>query len=147
MIIREVKEIHSELVEQLVHIWRASVTETHDFLSEKEIAEIEKFVPQALTEIAHLIIIENPDNQVLAFMGVAEKKLEMLFVAPQVRGQGIGKQLLTYGLDELDVIELTVNEQNPQAIGFYEKLGFEEYKRTATDEQGLSYPLLYMKKV
>ncbi|MEE0391786.1 MAG: GNAT family N-acetyltransferase, partial [Lachnospiraceae bacterium] len=26
--------------------------------------------------------------------------------------------------------EVTVNEQNPQAVGFYEHLGFKTYKRT-----------------
>lgn len=37
-----------------------------------------------------------------------------------------------------------VNEQNPQARGFYEHMGFEVYKRTDHDEQGNPWPLLYM---
>ena len=42
--------------------------------------------------------------------------------------------------------EVTVNEQNPQADGFYEHLGFQTYKRTECDEEGNPYPLLYMKR-
>ena len=42
--------------------------------------------------------------------------------------------------------EVTVNEQNPQAVGFYEHLGFQTYKRTEGDEEGNPYPLLYMKR-
>ena len=42
------------------------------------------------------------------------------------------------------VTSLTVNEQNPQARGFYEHMGFEVYKRIEADEQGGPYPLLYM---
>ena len=42
--------------------------------------------------------------------------------------------------------EETVNEQNPQAVGFYEHLGFQTYKRTECDEEGNPYPLLYMKR-
>ena len=42
--------------------------------------------------------------------------------------------------------EGTVNEQNPQAVGFYEHLGFQTYKRTECDEEGNPYPLLYMKR-
>ena len=42
--------------------------------------------------------------------------------------------------------EVTVNEQNPQAGGFYEHLGFQTYKRTECDEEGNPYPLLYMKR-
>ena len=47
-----------------------------------------------------------------------------------------------YGLQEL-----TVNEQNPQAVGFYRHMGFKTYKRTDYDEEGNPYPLLYMKKI
>lgn len=42
--------------------------------------------------------------------------------------------------------EVTVNEQNPQAVGFYEHLGFQTYKRTRCDEEGNPYPLIYMKR-
>lgn len=69
----------------------------------------------------------------------------MLFIQVNARGQGIGKQLLRYAIKNFDVKELTVNEQNPQAIGFYEHLGFVTYKRTDLDEEGQPYPLLYMK--
>lgn len=40
---------------------------------------------------------------------------------------------------------VTVNEQNPQAVCFYEHMGFKTYKRTECDEEGKPYPLLYMK--
>lgn len=70
----------------------------------------------------------------------------MLFVAAENRGQGIGKYLLQYVVDTYAVNELTVNEQNPLAIGFYKHMNFITYKRTETDEQGNPYPLLYMKK-
>lgn len=33
--------------------------------------------------------------------------------------------------------EMGVNEQNPQARGFYEHMGFHVYKRTETDGQGI----------
>ena len=33
-----------------------------------------------------------------------------------------------------------------EALGFYQHMGFEIYKRTAQDEQGGPYPLLYMKR-
>lgn len=69
----------------------------------------------------------------------------MLFVAPQERGKGIGKQLLQYGFRTYGIREVTVNEQNQQAVGFYEYMGFETYKRSDLDEQGGPYPLLYMK--
>ena len=70
----------------------------------------------------------------------------MLFVSAEYRGQGIGRRLLQYAVDKCAVRELAVNEQNPQAVGFYEHMGFRTYKRSQTDEQGGPYPILYMKK-
>ena len=52
----------------------------------------------------------------------------MLFLLPEERGKGIGKQLLQYGIQNFGIQEVTVNEQNPQAVGFYEHMGFAAYK-------------------
>ncbi len=71
----------------------------------------------------------------------------MLFISPKYRGKGLGKQLLQYGIENYSINELGVNEQNPQANGFYEHMGFQVYKRTDTDEQGNPYPILYMRLV
>jgi hypothetical protein len=46
---------------------------------------------------------------------------------------------------EYAVNELTVNEQNPQAIGFYAHIGLIVCQRTDIDELGKPYPLLYMR--
>lgn len=62
------------------------------------------------------------------------------------RGSGLGRRLLEYGAEHYDIREVTVNEQNPQAVGFYEHMGFVTYKRTDRDEQGGPYPLLYMRR-
>ena len=96
--------------------------------------------------VAHLMIAENDAGQPIAFMGTENSRLEMLFITPAERGKGIGKQLMQYGLENYGIEEVTVNEQNPQAVGFYEHLGFVTYKRTVLDEEGNPYPLLYMKR-
>lgn len=80
-------------------------------------------------------------------MGIENIRLEMLFLSPTERGKGLGRQLMQYGIQNYGIQELTVNEQNPQAVGFYEHLGFQTYKRTECDEEGNPYPLLYMKLV
>lgn len=145
MKILEAAEITPSLTEQLIAVWEKSVKATHLFLSENEVEEIKKYVPQALNGIAHLIIAESKDSCPVAFMGIEEQKLEMLFIAPEERGKGLGRTLLQYGIENYSVNKLAVNEQNPLAKGFYEHMGFHVYKRTACDEQGNPYPLLYMK--
>ena len=145
MKIFEVKERTQELVNTLLEIWEDSVKATHLFLSDNEIEKIKEYVPQALKEVAHLIIIENENNIPIAFMGIEGTKLEMLFIKNSERRKGLGRQLLNYGIKNYNINELTVNEQNPNAKGFYEHLGFKVYKRTELDEQGNPYPILYMR--
>lgn len=106
---------------------------------------IKEYVPQALKGISHLIIVENEHNVPIAFMGIENTKLEMLFIKNRERGKGLGKQLLNYGIENYNVNELVVNEQNSSAKGFYEYMGFKTYKRTELDEQGNPYPILYMR--
>lgn len=145
MKILEVAKITQELEEQLIVVWETSVKATHLFLSEQELEEIKKYIPQALNGIAHLIIAQDKDGRPAAFMGIEEQKLEMLFISPEERGKGLGRKLIQYGMENYSVNELAVNEQNPLAKGFYEHIGFQVYKRTDHDEQGNPYPLLYMK--
>ena len=139
-----VTERTPELIDQLTRVWESSVRATHDFLSEGEIAEIKPFVPQALAGVETLVVAER-DGEPVGFMGAQDGRLEMLFLDPDVRGQGLGRQLLTHGIERLGVTELTVNEQNPQAVGFYEHMGFSTYRRTDLDEESRPYPLLYMR--
>lgn len=140
-----VNERTTDLIEQLINVWERSVKATHLFLFIQEIKEIEKYIPQALTDIAHLVIVTNENNFPAAFMGVENGKLEMLFVSPEERGEGLGKRLIRYGIKNYSISEVTVNEQNPRAIGFYEYIGFKTYKRADNDEKGMPYPLLYMR--
>lgn len=147
MKIAELKERPPELLRQLLEIWESSVRVTHLFLSDGEIENIKQYVPQALKSVPNLIIAENQNGRPIGFMGIAEQKLEMLFIADSERGKGVGKRLLQYGIDNYSVNELAVNEQNPLAKGFYKHMGFKVSKRTDIDEQGAPYSLLYMKRV
>ena len=134
------------MVQELLQVWEKSVRATHLFLSDEEVKAIKDYVPQALSGIAHLLIAENEAGMPVAFMGVEDGVLEMLFITPEERGKSLGKQLIRYGIENYGVERLAVNEQNPQAKGFYEHMGFQVYKRTETDEQGNPYPLLYMNR-
>ena len=123
-------------LQPIVQLWEANVKVTHTFLTEDEIQNIKQYVPQAVEHVPHLCIALSEKGELLGFIGVADQRLEMLFIQVNARGQGIGKQLLRYAIKNFDV---------KQAIGFYEHLGFVTYKRTDLDEEGQPYPLLYMK--
>lgn len=88
--------------------------------------------------------VKNNQGAILGFLGIAEKNIEMLFISPENRGQGIGKLLLNYAVKEQGAKKVDVNEQNLQAVGFYEHLGFKVKSRSAIDGMGKPYPLLHM---
>lgn len=146
MKIVQIKERNPVLIQKLLDVWESAVKATHLFLSVDEINNIKQYVPQALKDVPFLMVAESENGNPEGFMGVADKRLEMLFVSNESRGQGVGRQLLQYGIKNYSINDLTVNEQNPLAKGFYEYMGFEVYKRTELDEQGNPYPLLYMKR-
>ena len=147
MKILEIKEKDSTLIQNLLNVWESSVKATHLFLSDDEIKNIKQYVPRAILEIPILVVAKNEAGNPIGFMGISDKSLEMLFIEDKSRGFGIGKMLLNYVMENYSVNNLTVNEQNPLAQGFYEHMGFRVYKRTELDEQGNAYPLLYMKKI
>ena len=74
------------LISRLTEVWESSVRSTHLFLSEEEIRRISGFVPRALREIPHLIALRDEQKELAGFMGIGQGKLEMLFLAPDVRG-------------------------------------------------------------
>ena len=132
------------LIEKLVNLWESSVKVSHLFLSNKEIEEIKKYVPQALKEIEHLIVETDKTENPIAFMGIYKNKLEMLFISPAHMKTGLGRKLIEEAIENYSVNKLVVNEQNPKAKGFYEHLGFKVYKRNPIDEQGNQYRILFM---
>ena len=145
MKIIEVNGRSENLINEILEIWEDSVRATHLFLANEEIESIKKYVPQALKEVSHLIIMENDNSVPIAFMGIENTRLEMLFIKNSERRKGLGKELLRYGIENYNINELTVDEQNTDAKKFYEYMGFKTYKRTELDEQGRPYPILHMK--
>lgn len=76
--------------------------------------------------------------------GVAGHTLEMLFLAPEHLGTGLGAQLFRRGMADCYIAQITVNEQNQRALDFYLRRSYKVHHRTSTDQQGRPYPLLYL---
>src|SRR5215831_1537918 len=109
---------------RVIEVWEASVRATHTFITESDIAAIRPLVRDYLPRVPHLLCVRERSGQVVGFIGVEDRKVEMLFVDPAWRGMGIGRRLLSYAVTTFGASELDVNEQNPQALGFYLRMGF-----------------------
>lgn len=130
---------------RLVQIWEDSVRATHDFLPDSYIDMLKNLVLTRYLDAVMLICTKDSCQRITGFAGVSGGKVEMLFINPHHRGQGLGRQLLGYAIEHMNADELDVNEQNPQALGFYLKQGFEVIGRTDHDGLGQPYPLLHLR--
>ncbi|MBD9645764.1 MULTISPECIES: acetyltransferase [unclassified Pantoea] len=131
--------------EAITTLWEASVRATHHFLQDADIRALRPLVREQYLPMVELRVYRDEQQNIVGFLGVADNRLEMLFVAPQVFGLGIGKQLLRFAIEQMNVTELDVNEQNPQALGFYQHQGFVITGRSPLDGQGNPFPLLHLR--
>lgn len=130
---------------KLIEIWEASVRATHDFLTEDDLQELKLLILEKYFDAVDLRCVRNEQGKIQGFCGVHEGNIEMLFISPEVHRKGVGKMLVTHAIKELGASKVDVNEQNEQALGFYQHIGFKVCGRSPLDGQGKPYPLLHLK--
>lgn len=129
--------------ERVIEIWRSAVDATHDFLAPEDRLAIDKMVCGFLPQAPLWLAVDKQDYP-LAFMLLDEGHMEALFVDPTHRGTGLGAGLVRFALTLHSKLTTDVNEQNAQAVGFYERLGFHRSGRSPVDGQGRPYPLVHL---
>lgn len=129
---------------QIMAVWKSAVQATHDFLRPEDFEYYEKIIPSFFSQVDLYVLRSGED--VVAFMGISCNNLEMLFVSNETRRQGYGKLLLEYAIGNFNVTNVDVNEQNKQALRFYEKFGFKVVGRSEKDSMDKDYPILHLLK-
>ncbi len=130
--------------QEIIEVWEASVRATHHFLKEEDIQFFKPLILAHYLDTVNRFGVRNEESELLGFLGVHEDKIEMLFLHPDSFGRGIGKALTFFAVHKLGGTEVDVNEDNPQAVGFYEHLGFKTISRSETDPLGKPFPILSM---
>ena len=128
----------------IIELWELYVRASHLFLPEDYLQRIKKLRPSILEAVKLFVHLENDQKTITGFLGVTDEKIEMLFIHPDKRGQGIGTLLNKFAIEQLHTYKVDVNEQNEQAVGFYKKIGYEVVGRTEVDGLGKPFPLLQM---
>lgn len=125
-------------------IWESAVLSTHDFLKKEDFLYYREHLPTYFQYVT--LYGYEQDGRLVGFIGVAENNIEMLFVHNDYRYKGVGKRLVMYAIEKLQVCKVDVNEQNIQAIGFYRHMGFSVITRSDLDAEGKAYPILHMRR-
>lgn len=87
-----------------------------------------------------LIVVENDQNEIigtlhltflqyLTYQGGIRAQIEAVRVREDLRGEGIGQKMFEWAIQRskernAHLLQLTTDKQRPEAIRFYEKLGF-----------------------
>jgi putative acetyltransferase len=129
---------------RILQIWRGAVDATHDFLLPDDRKAIEREVVDFLPA-APLWLAVDPQDQAIGFMLLDGPHMEALFIDPVWRSRGVGRALVNHALSLHPILSTDVNEQNGQAVGFYDRLGFVRTGRSGQDGQGRPYPLIHLR--
>lgn len=130
----------------VLELWEASVRATHTFLKPEEIDFYKPFVLKYALPDCRLHGIKTNKGSLKAFIGLSEDKVEMLFVRPDCFRNGCGRRLMTFAEREKGIRKVDVNEENPQALAFYLRMGFKISGRSELDGNGKPHPLLLLQK-
>lgn len=134
------------LINKLTIIWQKSVEATHLFLSPQDIKDILPQVVIGLKQIPILLVSFTNDDEPIGFAGIANDKLEMLFLSPDYFQQGIGYKMISTAIQDYQIKYVDVNKQNPKALKFYLRQGFTIFKRSPVDSDNRPFPILHLKK-
>lgn len=133
------------LIHKLTIIWQKSVEATHLFLSPLDIKDILPQVVIGLKQIP-ILLVSFTDDEPIGFAGIADDKLEMLFLSPDYFQQGIGYKMISTAIQDYQIKYVDVNKQNPKALKFYLRQGFTIFKRSPVDSDNRPFPILHLKK-
>jgi putative acetyltransferase len=128
----------------MADVWEASVRATHHFLGEDDIQFFKPLILNEYFKQVTLLCTRDERSFINGFIGIADGKIEMLFLHPDSRGKGLGKKLLQHVVAHHNVRLVDVNEQNEDATAFYKHMGFGVISRSETDAMGKPFPLLMM---
>lgn len=126
-------------------IWSDAVKATHHFLSPDQFSEIAALVRDQYLPIADLVVAEI-EGQPVGFMGLSGCHIDSLFIHPDMFGQGVGRAFIAQAEQAGAPLSVDVNEDNPGAIEFYQRMGFKQVRRSETDDSGRPFPILHLER-
>lgn len=140
--IRKIIKCGTKDYSTLVGIWERAVRATHGFLDEETLQEIkEALIPAYFPNVD--LYAATYGGKPVAFIGLSDTTIEMLFVDNDSRGRGYGSLLVDFARRK-GATKVDVNEQNPVALKFYQSQGFVITGRDETDDAGRPYPILHL---
>lgn len=142
--IEKIDQLTDSWKDEQIDVWGKSVRSSHHFLSEEDLNYYRPRIRDIYFDAVDLYVIRNPN--MVAFMGLSEDMVEMLFVLPSEKGKGYGSALLDFAFEEKHIRKIDVNEQNTEAYQFYINRGYHVVAKAEVDANGKPYPIVHLER-
>lgn len=142
----QIRRAHAAEADRLFAIWLRSVRATHAFLAEDDVQALIPLVRDYIdASVESFWVLADAAGAPIGFMGMTGSEIDSLFVEPDHFRHGGGRALVNHARTESPELTVSVNEQNPAALKFYDACGFAIVGRSQTDGQGQPFPLLHLR--
>ncbi len=119
-----IRPVNTTETDAIINIWVEASVIAHDFMDanywqgkKEDMQHI--YLPSATT------YIYETSGKILGFISMINNYIAALFVSSEVKGKGIGKQLINFVKQQYETLELAVFKENKRSVEFYKKQGFQ----------------------
>jgi putative acetyltransferase len=128
----------------LTEVWERAARSTHQFMSDEDFADLVPRIRDLLLPSMDVWLAE-ADDRPLGFVGARDGHVELLYIAPEAQGRGLGPTLLAH-VGDAGPSSVEVYAGNAVGLGFYRSQGFRETRRDATDVAGRSFAVVHLER-
>lgn len=129
----------------LTELWERSARSSHAFMDDEEFVELVPRIRDLLLPSMDIWVAES-GGETLGFVGARDEHVELLYVAPEAQGKGIGPLLLAQLADGEGPRSVEVYADNTIGLGFYLSQGFREVRRDPTDGAGRGFAIVHLER-
>ena len=129
----------------LTDLWERSARSSHAFMDDEEFVELKPRIRDLLLPSMDVWVAES-SGEMLGFVGARDEHVELLYIAPESQGRGIGPQLLAQLAGGEGPHSVEVYAGNAVGLGFYFSQGFRETRRDPTDAAGRAFAIVHLER-
>lgn len=120
----DIESRDENLVNEILGVYEKSIEHLNGAMPKESMEEIKNNTEKMIKNIENLIIVKNDEENIIGFMGCENENLEMLYLHPDYKNQGIGKELINIAINNHNVNKAHIVKINTDGIDFCRHMGF-----------------------
>lgn len=120
----DIESRDENLVNEILRVYEKSIEHLNGVMPKESMEEIKNNTEKMIKNIENLIIVKNDEENIIGFMGCENENLEMLYLHPDYKKQGIGKELINIAINNHNVNKAHIVKINTDGIDFCRHMGF-----------------------